>query len=122
MAGAKFNDGHGKVWGERSHTSWPVMCVNPAVESMGLALTSGERGKINEPFVFGQNNALSKSCVCSTRALCPQPRARHFCTCVTEGHRRRGPGSQAGAMAATENWQSGACDHWLGLGLSSESP
>lgn len=87
MAGAKFNDSHREVWGERSHTSWPLMCVNPAVESMGLVLTSGERGRINEPFAFGQNNALSKSCVCSTRALCPQPRASHFCTCVTEGHR-----------------------------------
>lgn len=63
------------------------MCVNPAVESMELVLTSGEKGRFNEPFAFGQNNALSNSCVCSMRALCPQPRVSHFCTCVTKGHR-----------------------------------
>lgn len=36
------------------------------MESMGLVLTSRDKARIYEPFAFGQNNMLSKTCVCAS--------------------------------------------------------
>lgn len=50
-------------------------------------------------------------------APCPQLWASLFCTYRTESHRETRAWSQVRSpIAATANWQSDACDHWLGSG------
>lgn len=57
------------------------VCMSRTTESVRLVLTGRDKVRINEPFAFGQNDTLSKPRVCSTRALRPRLRVRHFCAC-----------------------------------------